>query len=47
VVGGPVDDIGFDGLTHRGEPIVPEHLVQQVITIFERPRVSPADKRLV
>ncbi|WP_407686736.1 M15 family metallopeptidase [Mycobacterium sp. HUMS_1102779] len=31
-----VDHIGFDGRTHRGELIVHEDLVPQVITIFER-----------
>ena len=31
-----VDHIGFDGQTHRGELIVHEDLVPQVITIFEQ-----------
>jgi hypothetical protein len=31
-----VDHIGFDGQTHRGELIVHEDLVQEVIAIFER-----------
>ena len=31
-----VDHVGFDGRTHRGELIVDENLVPQVITIFER-----------
>ncbi len=31
-----VDHIGFDGQTHRGELIVHEDLVPEVITIFER-----------
>ena len=31
-----VDHIGFDGKTHRGELIVHEDLVPEVITIFER-----------
>ena len=31
-----VDHIGFDGQTHRGQLIVHEELVSQVITIFEQ-----------
>ena len=31
-----VDHIGFDGQTHRGELIVHEDLVPEVITIFEQ-----------
>jgi hypothetical protein len=31
-----VDHIGFDGQTHRGELIVHEDLVREVITIFEQ-----------
>jgi hypothetical protein len=31
-----VDHIGFDGQTHRGQLIVHEELVSQVIAIFEQ-----------
>lgn len=31
-----VDHIGFDGRTHRGELIVHQDLVPEVITVFER-----------
>ncbi|MGN6336075.1 M15 family metallopeptidase [Mycobacterium sp.] len=31
-----IDHVGFDGTTHRGELIVHEDLVPEVITIFER-----------